>query len=425
VETRAADESASARRLTAVVAVAATLAVALATDQSGDYQSAIGFAITDNPAPATNALADGRLHDFFALHPYMGSFSLLLRAPAVAISRALGADDLTVYEVGSVVCLASLALLAMRVARLMTRRGQPLLIRLLVVVALILNPLSLNAIWLGHPEEPMAAALCIGAVLAARDRRVTAAGVLLGLALATKQWAIVAVLPVVLAAPQRRWRLALVAGAVALASALPLAVADPARFITIAHEASQTLRSPATSLWAPLAASRQEVSFSTGLVSIVTTYSLPPWMAFLPRPLIVVATALLALLYRRRPGPDTEGILGLLALCFLVRGMLDPISPAYYYVPFLMALAAWEGLRRRGLPLLTLGSTAALWFLFFVARGENWLSRERALVTALYLLWALPVTAMIARRIYRLRSAAAEDEPGVRSRLETAGARAG
>src|SRR5919205_701863 len=88
----------------------AALAVALATDQSGDYQSAIGFAVTDNPAPAINALADGRLHDFFALHPYMGSFSLLLRAPFVTAGRWLGADDLTVYKVGSVVCLVSLAL---------------------------------------------------------------------------------------------------------------------------------------------------------------------------------------------------------------------------------------------------------------------------------------------------------------------------
>jgi hypothetical protein len=426
VDTRVADESPNARRLTALVTTAATLTVALATHQSGDYQSAIGFAVTDNPAPATNALADGRLHDFFALHPYMGSFSLLLRAPFVAASRWLGADDVTVYKVGSVVCLVSVALLAMWVSRLMARRGQPLGIRLLVVVALVLNPLSLNAIWLGHPEEPMAAALCIGAVLAARDRRVAAAGVLLGLALATKQWAIVAALPVVLAAPERRWRLALIAGSVTIALALPLAVADPPRFITIAHEASQTLRSPATSLWAPLAASRQEISFTSGLVSIVTSYSLPPSMAFLPRPLIVVATVLLALLYRRRPGPDPEGLLGLLALCFLVRGMLDPISPAYYYVPFLMALAAWDGLRRRGLPLLTVGSAGALWFLFFVARGaDNWLSRERALVTVLYLLWALPVTAVIARRIYRLRSRATDDEPGVRSRLETAGARAG
>jgi hypothetical protein len=158
----------------------------------------------------------------------------------------------------------------------------------------------------------------------------------------------------------------------------------------------------------------------------VTTYSLPPWMAFVPRPLIVVATALLALLYRRRPGPDAEGVLGLLALCLLVRGMLDPISPAYYYVPFLMALAAWEGLRRRGLPLLTLASAGALWFLFYVARGEqNFLSRDRALVTVLYLLWALPVTALIARRVYRLRSREPDDEPGVRSRLEAAGASAG
>ncbi|MFL5819309.1 MAG: glycosyltransferase 87 family protein [Solirubrobacteraceae bacterium] len=425
MDARAADEPLYARRLTALVAAVASVTVALATNQSGDYQNAVGFAVTDNPAPATNALADGRLHDFFALHPYMGSFSLLLRAPFVTAARWLGADDLTVYRLGSVVCVVALALLAMWVARLMARRGQPLIVRLAVVVVLVLNPLTLNAIWLGHPEEPLAAALCLGAALAARDRRIWAAGILLGLALATKQWAIVAVLPVLLAAPERRWRLGVTAAVVAASLALPLAFADPERFITIAREASQTLRSPATSLWAPLAASRREVSFEGGLVSIITTYSLPPSLGWLPRPLIVLTTAVLAFVYRRRRGGDADGVVGLLALCFLVRGMLDPISPAYYYVPFLTALAAWEGLRRRGLPLLTLLCAGALWFLFDVARADNFLSRERIVVIALYLLWALPVTAVIAGRVYRLGTRRSEHELGVHSRLETAGARAG
>src|SRR5919201_402462 len=102
----------AADALTALLAGAAALALALVTNQSGDYQSAVGFAVTDNPGPAINALADGRLHDFFALHPYMGSLSLVLRAPFVAAGHALGMSDLAVYRLGAVVCLVGVALLA-------------------------------------------------------------------------------------------------------------------------------------------------------------------------------------------------------------------------------------------------------------------------------------------------------------------------
>jgi hypothetical protein len=332
----------------------------------------------------------------------MGSLSLVLRAPFVAAGHAVGMSDLAVYRLGAVVCLVGVALLAIWVGRLMALRGQPLIPRLIVVVVIVVNPMTFNAVWLGHPEEPLAAALCVAAVLAATDRRAWGAGVCLGLALATKQWAIVAFLPVLLAAPERRWRLALVAVAVAAALAVPLAVADSGRFVSIAREASQTLRAPATSLWAPLAASRKQVFFDGALFNVTTTYSLPPSLGWLPRPLIVLTTALLALVYWRRRGTGGEGVLGLLTLCFLVRAMLDPLSPGYYYAPFLTALATWEGLRRRGLPLLTLACAGALWLLFQLPREAIFLASERVLLIGLYFLWVVPVTVAIARSVYRL-----------------------
>src|SRR5947209_11010467 len=336
--------------LTALLAAGGTVGVACAGG-SGDYQSLALLPITDNAAPGTNALADGRFHDFLALHPYMGSLSLFLRAPLVAAGRAGGLSDLAIYRLGSAVCLLGVALLALWIAQLMASRGQPLTRRLLVIALLVVNPMTIDAIWLGHPEEPLAAALCIAAALAVARRRLWIGGILLGLAIVTKQWAIVAVLPVALMAPRGRLRVALTAAAVATAVTLPLAVGDPARLSTIASEASQTLRAPATSPWAPFAKSHQATYYMGGnRFEITTTYWLPSSVGRLPRPLIITSTALLALLFWRRRERGDEAVLGLLTLCFLLRGVLDPISPGYYYAPFLLALTAWEGLRTRRVP---------------------------------------------------------------------------
>ena len=66
------------------------------------------------------------------------------------------------------------------------------------------NPITLRALDIGHPEELLGAVLCAGAVLAALRGRATLAGVLLGLAMANKAWAVLAIGPVLLALPERR-----------------------------------------------------------------------------------------------------------------------------------------------------------------------------------------------------------------------------
>src|SRR5439155_16894179 len=93
------------------------------------------------------------------------------------------------------------------------------------------NPDSLKAFALGHPEELLTAALALGALLAAGRGRAPAAAVLLGLALAAKQWALLA-LPAVLlvSAPGRRLRVLLGAGAEVVALTGPLALAEPRAF---------------------------------------------------------------------------------------------------------------------------------------------------------------------------------------------------
>ena len=79
-----------------------------------------------------------------------------------------------------------------------------------IVAFSILNPANLHAIGDGHPEEILGAALCVAALISAsEDRSLLVTGTLLGLAVGTKQWALLAIGPVLLAAPRGRIRIGL------------------------------------------------------------------------------------------------------------------------------------------------------------------------------------------------------------------------
>ena len=83
---------------------------------------------------------------------------------------------------------------------------------------------------------------------------------------------------------------------------------------------------------------------------------------------LIVALALplsAAWWFSRRRTPDD--VLGLLALLFLVRCLLDPVDNAYYHVPFLLSLMAWEGLARRGLPLVSILSSVTIYYAIYKA----------------------------------------------------------
>src|SRR5207302_1694865 len=93
------------------------------------------------------------------------------------------------------------------------------------------NPLTLPALELGHPEELLGACLLIAAVLLAGEEgsrsRPLLAGAALGLAIANKQWALLAAGPVLLATPPAlRLRCGAAAAAVAAAVLVPLLFAS-------------------------------------------------------------------------------------------------------------------------------------------------------------------------------------------------------
>jgi hypothetical protein len=338
---------------------------------------------TDYPfdaAPAIGSLARGDVHGFVSAKIQMGPLSIFLRAPLAALA---GADSIWAYRLGAFACLLALVAVGALIAR---RAGAG--IGLLVAALLVVNPVTLDALDLGHPEEVLGAALCVAAVLLAREST-TWAAIALGAALATKQWALIAIAPVLAASqPQVRVRLAATAAAVAGAIVIPVALADTHAFIAALHNPAFGISEMRTgNLWG-LAAIRDHISLGGGETGM--TYVTPRWLQHLAHPLVAVLTLGLGAVAVRRRLLDP---LALLAVLMLVRCALDPWDHAYYHAPFLAALIAWEALELRRMPLLSAACAAWLGLVFRL---------DLPLSDLLYAAWALPMIAGLTRRALRL-----------------------
>jgi hypothetical protein len=338
---------------------------------------------TDYPAdagPAISALARGDLHGFASDQAQMGPLSLLLRAPLAAIA---GADSIWAYRLGALTCLLALVAFGAAVARRAPASFAPTAALLLVV-----NPVTIDALRLGHPEELLGAALCAGALLLARERALIA-GVALGAALATKQWALIAIAPVLLAAPRAaRVRLSLAAGGVVAAIVVPLALADPHAFLqALRHPAFGVAEMRTGNVWG-WAAITNHITLGPG--ETATAYTVPDWLQHGAHPLVALITLGLggvALRMRRAIDP-----LALLALLMLVRCALDPWNHAYYHAPFLAALIAWEVVEARRAPWLSVACAGFLGVVFGLSLP---------LADVLYTAWALPLVVWLSRRALR------------------------
>jgi hypothetical protein len=346
----------------------------------GDYPQDAG--------PPVSALASGHLLRALRLESLMGSVSIFLRAPFVALAHGLGAGGLGAYRAGALVCLVPVALLGAVLARPASERTGTRGVALLVAVLAVASPPLVAAVRLGHPEEALAAALAVGAVLlTARDRTIPAA-ILLGLALATKQWTLVAVAPVVIASARpARLRLIGVAAAAAALLTLPAIAADAAGFLHVNHQAATTPRTIGhATVWFLLAKPHllHLHHVPAGLPTELTVYHVPAWVMTVSHPLIVLVPLPIAVLVARRNAAGARACaLPLLALAFLLRCVLDPVDNAYYHLPLFLTLLAYESTRARRLPVVSLLTAGALWLTF--DRVEA-LARP-ALTNALYLSW--------------------------------------
>jgi 4-amino-4-deoxy-L-arabinose transferase-like glycosyltransferase len=363
----------SATRLAILPAGAAAGLVAMTTQLGTDYPS--------DAEPAISSLARGDIHGFVSAPVQMGPLSVLLRAPVAAL---VGPDSIWAYRLGALVCLLALVALAALIApRVSAGTG------LLAALLLILRPGTVDALHLGHPEEPLGAALCVTALLLARDHPI-GSGIVLGAALATKQWALIAIAPVLIAAaPAQRVRLAAVAAGVAALVIVPVAAADPHAFISALDHPAFGLSAMRTgNLWGFTAITE---TVPLGHSESAVVYLVPVWLQHVAHPLVAALTlGVGAAALRRRRNVDP---LALFALLMLVRCALDPWNHAYYHAPFIVALIVWEVVEARRTPWL--GALSAAWIgLVFHC--------SLPLSDVLYAVWALPMIGWLSLRAMRL-----------------------
>ncbi len=346
----------------------------------------------DAAGPPIEALVHGHVAAFFAVQPFQGSVSLLLRAPFVGLVTWLGGGFVPQYRVGTLVCLLTAALLLLPAVHLMLQRGQRPLVVLAIVAAIVVGPIAFKAIVWGHPEEFVGGAIAVAAVLAAGVRRPVLAAVLLGLAIATKQWGVFAAIPVFMLVPGRRRLVAAVTAAVIGVTVLPMFIGDPARFMAQNfNTAVAQLGVTPTNIWFPFH------HFGYDPTAHQSEFLLSDSLRSISHPLAVLVVLALSVGYWVRGARDPFDAVGLLALLFLVRCLLDPLTISYHHAPFLIAVGVFEGLRRRGLPVLTLTTTAAI---LLLARYIGPLGRP-SVMNAAYLAWALPTAGYLGYLCFR------------------------
>jgi hypothetical protein len=347
----------------------------------------------DEAWPAYHALTRDGFGAMLGHMPAYSGFVALVGAPAAVLAeRVLGGLDLghglpLVFRLTALPGMAALAVLATLLGARARRAWA------LVVLLAAGGPIAYQALLSGHPEDVLAASLSVLGVIAARRGRPVAAGLLLALAIASKQWAVLAVLPAMLAADGRGLRIGAIAGAGAALVLLPLMALTPHGPGGSALVTSGALFHP-QQVWWPFGVPADAAFVAAGHGDTTA----PAWLMPITHPLIVLLALPLAALWWVRAGRgarNRDDAFALLALLFLERCALDPWNLVYYHLPLVLALLAWEVHRGRRMPVLALGATAAAWLTFV-----TYDARTGAGPFLAYFAWVLPLAARLAWSLY-------------------------
>jgi hypothetical protein len=379
--------------------VAAALALAAALLALGTRDPFWNGDFLNEAWPAYQALASGDPGAFLTRLPGYGGFLVLVGVPVVELVQhtaggvdAVGRGVRPVYVLTAVPGIVALAGLGAVLAARMRGVAPGSRAWLLVLALTAGSPIAYQALLFGHPEDPLAAALSVLGVIAALRGRPVVAGLMLAVAIVCKQWAVLAVLPAMLAADSRALRIGAIAG-VGLVAATVL----PSVYATAGHAAlvsSGALFHP-HQVWWPLGVPADAAFIAAGHGERMA----PAWLMPVTHPLIVLLALPLSALWWARAGRgarNRDDAFALLALLFLERCALDPWNLAYYQLPLVLSLLAWEVHRRRGMPVLTLAVTAATWLTFVTYSARTGYGPFAA-----YLAWALPLGSWLAWSLYR------------------------
>lgn len=317
--------------------------------------------------PAVDALVAGHVGGFLRLAPPYGG-SLILRAPFVLLTTLWHGGENAVFRASAVPCLAAAGALGLWLSARMRSRGASTVACLLTLLLCVANPLLFPALKTGHPEEILGAALCAGAVLCALGDRPVWAGILLGLAMANKEWAVLAAGPVLVALPRARVRALLVAGVTTAAVLAPLLLHSSGSFVgatTSAGLNTGSIFQPWQWWW--FFGSHVHPLPGVHFDPAAMYRSAPRWINrfghTLPIAIMPPLTALYAWSRRRAPRRRPHDALLLFALIMSLRCVLDPWDISYYSLPFLFALASWEAVGAERPPVVSLLATFAAWFI--------------------------------------------------------------
>jgi hypothetical protein len=295
--------------------------------------------------PAYQLLDHGHILAFLRDGPgYVGS--LILRAPIALLVALFGAGARATYVATALPCVVAPALLAAWLAPHRHRKpgaattGTSSRIRPLDLF--MFAPPAFICVIAGHPEDILGAALCVAAVLLAQRGSAQAAGVMLGLALINKSWAIIAA-PLVFAVMPADRRLRSFGTAVVVTAVVMVPV------LAIRMTGSSA-SGGATGLGS-----------STGGIFLVPQllwfFGRNSWVAREGHIILVAIGWIVTAGWwwfrvrgqQVRPGPGTALIM--LALVFFLRAALDPWDDLYYFAPFMLTIMAYED--AQGFPMLT------------------------------------------------------------------------
>jgi hypothetical protein len=385
-----------------------------------------GFAWTDydnEVRPAYDALVSGHVGRFLALAPAYGG-SLIERAPFALLPGLWGGGSLAVYRMVALPCLLATVLLGVWLVSRMRAQGRSRLARAVVLMVCVANPVTLLAMEVGHPEEILGGCMCAAAVLLAAHRGgrdySLLAGVLLGLAIANKEWALLAVGPVLLAVPPGRRARCLASACVTAGAVLaPLVLSSSGSFVASSHAAATPGANEIFQPWQLWWFFGHHGALVHGLFGAPKPgYRIgPAWTGVISHPLILATGLALAIVLwlrgaRRARLPQQDALLAL-ALVFLLRCLLDTWDANYYTLPFLLALLTWEaGRPSRNPPLLALVASALVWVNF------QWLALHASadVEAAVLLAWTLPLTAWLSLRLLAPKRAARGPRPASEAR---------